>query len=720
VPAIAVTQAHNDDRGVGRFGPKGSRRFVWFRRRKLLRATSGALGLDAADAAIPQSFRARGGTFFKDIYEQDLGSERQGGRYRWMLSTCLAATVGAVAILVVVYGSSDKSSIDDGLLPALQSIRDGSLPQPLALTPKNVEGLKWSSPKSDRLLLTTGALSTRYIIHESSKSRREGREYVRQKPYARIVARLASVPGDVEIPPFNPFKLYANSQPVTSNDPDESAGSGLSRTDVSVKVVELLGGILPGEDGQELDAREVQDIVERNSSAPAGDQPNADSGMPLDGVDGAPMESPAEFRTTLDSAQSGMTTDTMAPQPAQLPNTTDIVKIPEEAEEPRDDLENGEVRVVKVGRTDTLSKILRNAGADAWEVRDMIASAHNIFPEAALVPGQEVRITLVPSLTEADTKEPARFSIFSDGHDHIVTVTRNAAGEFVASAQPLIGRELQQASGDGDGGSSSTLYSSVYHAGLMQRLPPETIQQILRVNAFDTDFRRRVRPGDSVELFFDMKDEQSTDGPPGEMLYSAVSSGGQIYRYYRFRSGDGVVDYYDTEGNNSKKFLMRKPVRGDDVRLTSGYGVRFHPLLNVRKMHTGVDWATSPGTPILASGNGVIEEAGHKGYNGIYVRIRHANGYHTAYSHMSRIAEGVQAGIKVRQGQVIGYVGSTGLSSGPHLHFEVLVNNRFVDPMSIQVPRERKLGGKDLIEFQKERARIDELMRRAPVMTASK
>ena len=220
-------------------------------------------------------------------------------------------------------------------------------------------------------------------------------------------------------------------------------------------------------------------------------------------------------------------------------------------------------------------------------------------------------------------------------------------------------------------------------------------------------------------MFFDMKDEQSADGPPGELLYTAISSGGTVYKFYRFRSEDGVVDYYDEDGNNSKKFLLRKPVRGNDVRLTSGFGVRFHPLLNTRKMHTGVDWACAVGTPIIAAGNGTIEEVGHKGYYGNYIRIRHGNGYQTAYGHMSRFAD-VHPGMKVRQGQVIGYVGSTGLSTGPHVHFEVLVNNRFVDPMSIQVPRERKLEGKDLAEFQKERARIEELMHRAPVMTANK
>lgn len=122
----------------------------------------------------------------------------------------------------------------------------------------------------------------------------------------------------------------------------------------------------------------------------------------------------------------------------------------------------------------------------------------------------------------------------------------------------------------------------------------------------------------------------------------------------------------------------------------------------------------------MAAGRGVIEVAGRKGQYGNYVRIRHANGYKTAYAHMRRFARGVKAGAKVKQGQVIGYIGSTGLSSGPHLHYEVLVNNRHVNPMTIKVPRERQLKGRELVEYQRERARIDELMRRAPVMTISK
>lgn len=685
-------------------------------RRKLQRALSGSLAFETTARGLPEGYRGRGSGFLKDIYDADHGEPRQGGRFRWLLSTCLAATVGAVAILVVVYGSSDKNATSDGLLPALRSIRDGAMLEPVLPTLKTAEGLKWVLPKADRMQLTSGSLSTRYIIHESTKQRRDGREYVRQKPYARIVARLAPVPSNYSdvIPPFNPFKLYANNQPVTNDDADENAGSGLSRSDVSIKVVELLGGILPGEDGQELDAQEVQDIVERSSeqATAAGTPGAAENDLPLDGVPTGQSE-PIKTIAEPNAPEVAAVDDRQS-------NTTNIIKRPDVAEDADNELEGSEAKVVKVGRADTLAKILSDSGADPWLARSMIDAAHNIFPESALVPGQEVRITLVPSLTQANKKEPARFSIYSDGHDHIVTVSRNGAGEFVANTQPLLDQELAQAGvGDSDSPQASSLYASIYHAGLVQSLPPETITQVLRVHAFDTDFRRRVRPGDTIELFFDMKDEQSTDGPPGELLYTSVTSGGSPFHFYRFRTPDGVVDYYDDEGNNSKKFLMRKPVRGDDVRLTSGFGIRFHPLLNTRKMHTGVDWACAPGTPVLASGNGVIEEVGHKGYYGNYIRIRHANGYNTAYGHLSRFAANVAEGTKVQQGQVIAYVGSTGLSSGPHLHFEVLVNSRFVDPMSIQVPRERRLAGKDLADFQKERARIDELMRRAPVMMKS-
>jgi len=236
--------------------------------RKVSGATDGAFALEEDARLFPaNAYGGRGGSFFKHIYESENAEPRAGGRFRWIVSTCLAATIGAIAILVVVYGSSDNDIGSDGLLPALRSIGEGALAPQATLTLKNADGLKWITPKADRLQLTSGALSTRYIIHESSKSRRDSREYVRQKPYARIVARLAAVPADDKdkIPPFNPFKLYGSGRPAEAGeDPDENAGSGLSRSDVSVKVVELLGGDRIGvtvSEGFQLNPEQTTDAI---------------------------------------------------------------------------------------------------------------------------------------------------------------------------------------------------------------------------------------------------------------------------------------------------------------------------------------------------------------------------------------------------------------------------------------------------------------------------
>jgi len=345
----------------------------------------------------------------------------------------------------------------------------------------------------------------------------------------------------------------------------------------------------------------------------------------------------------------------------------------------------------------------------------MVEAARGTFAERELMPGFVVELTLEPSLIHPDQLEPVRFAVFDDRGTHRVSVERSAAGELIASAEPLASERMPHRY-DGARAAAASLYAGVYHAALSQGVSQEQILQILRLHAHETDFRRRARVADELELFFDVRDEAGRgEEQLGELLYSAITAAGESQRYFRFRAADGTIDYYDEDGNNSRKFLVRRPVRSEEARLTSGFGVRYHPLLNARKLHTGVDWATPVGTPVLASGNGVIEEAGPKGQYGNYIRIRHANGYQTAYAHMSRFAPGVHGGVKVRQNQIIGYSGNTGFSTGPHLHYEVLVNNQFVDPLSIQVPRERRLAGRQLAEFQKERGRIEDLLRRQPV-----
>lgn len=635
----------------------------------------------------------------RDIYSADHQEPRQGGHFRWLLSTCLAAAIGALAIVVVVYGSSDPRESGDGLLPALKRMGEAPEAPPIAATLRKDEGLNWAVPKTAKLAVTTGTTTTRYLIHDTLKQRRGGRDYIYAKPYVRLMMRLASVlPNYADvIPPFNPYKLYANTQPIGSEDETRQPNTS---SEVDVKIVELLGGILPGEDGQELEASEVNDLVERAKQAEAAKEAgNADE----------PVAAPVSPASADNDDAKG------------LPNTTSIPKPGGDVDDVADDIE-GLKRVQKTAvEGDSLSKVLVGAGAETWITKVILEAAKPIFKDQDLKPGFEVRIGLTPSVTVQNKLEPVSVSVFDEGHAHRVSVVRNKAGEFVASPDPVSDEALMRAvSGGGDEPTPSSVYASLYAASLMQQIPPDTIQQNLRVHATETDFRRRVRPGDAIEMLFDLKDNNALDGPPGDLLYTSITTAGETRRFFRFRASDGSIDFYDEQGNNSKKFISRRPLRGDDVRLVSGFGVRFHPLLNVRRMHTGVDWASPTGTPILAAGNGVVEEVGHKGGYGNYIRIRHANGYQTAYGHISRYAPGLAPGVKVKQNQVIAFVGCTGLCQGPHVHFEVLINNQFVDPLSIQVPNERQLTGQDLADFQAERQRIDELKARSPVATSTK
>jgi murein DD-endopeptidase MepM/ murein hydrolase activator NlpD len=214
--------------------------------------------------------------------------------------------------------------------------------------------------------------------------------------------------------------------------------------------------------------------------------------------------------------------------------------------------------------------------------------------------------------------------------------------------------------------------------------------------------------------------EEDNAGPDAksDVMFAALTVGGETKKFYRFQTpDDGVVDYYDETGKSAKKFLIRKPVPTGIMR--SGFGSRNHPLLGYTKMHTGVDWAAPLGTPIYASGNGVVEKVGWEAGYGKYVRLRHANGYETAYGHMTAFARSTQAGARVRQGQVIGYVGSTGLSTGPHVHYEILVNGRFVDPLRLKLPRGRVLDGQLLDNFDRERDRLDTMIARAGARVAA-
>ncbi len=659
----------------------------------------------AAAHGLAQLYASPKRRLLGDLYLTDQAEGRRGGGFRWFFSTCLAAGVGAVGVAAVILGNMDANEGRGGFLPAFErSMREPAM----ARRPRAPidQGLNWAAPKADRLQMATGAMATKHIIQDSIKQQRGAREYIHKKPYARFVVRLAAVSAGAthNIPRFDPVRLLAGG-PAGSGDASD-AERDISRPtggDVSMRVVELAGRILPTEDGQEIDSQEAADIVRRSTRATPEDAKIRATFVP---------EGAENTREALvpDMRRKPLTREVAAP------NTSVIEKSTFEHDDLADESETDGRRIkVKLTRGETLAALLRRHGADTGLERSMVDAAKAINAEQSLTPDLDIELELLPNLIQPNKLEPARVTAMTDAGDHRLSIWRNSAGEFVASTTP---REVDGRRRGGDGQAAS-LYASLYHSALVLGVPPDIIEQILRVHAPETDFRRRARGSDGLELFFDMKeDERGADSTPGELLFSAITVDGEAKPYFRFRSADGLVDYYDPNGANSRRFLMRRPVRGDEVKFNNGFGMRPHPIVGGLRMHTGVDYSGPMNTPIVAAGSGVIEEARYKGNNGWYIRIRHANGYQTAYSHLSKFAASVREGGRVAQAQVIGYLGNTGLSTGPHLHFEVLIGNRFVDPLKLPDQRERRLAGKQLTDFHRERARIEDLMRRPAVRTA--
>jgi murein DD-endopeptidase MepM/ murein hydrolase activator NlpD len=368
------------------------------------------------------------------------------------------------------------------------------------------------------------------------------------------------------------------------------------------------------------------------------------------------------------------------------------------------------VHVVKKG--DTITSILRDQAATPDETKSIATTLGARGRDGGLKEGEKVRILMAPA-GPGQRLQPYRVIIANDSAVEAVTALSDL-GKYVAVDVQSMNTATDTAENssdddDDDDGSGVRLYQSIYETALRNKVPPSVIDDMVRIYSYDVDFQRKVQPGDSFDVFYAGEDEGSTTTEKNEVLFASLTVAGETKKYYRFQTpDDSVVDYYDETGKSAKKFLVRKPVNNAIMR--SGFGSRRHPILGYVKMHTGVDWATAYGTPIFASGNGTVEVAGLEGGYGKYVKLKHNNGYETAYGHMSAFAKGLEVGKQVRQGQVIGFVGSTGQSTGPHVHYEILVNGRFVDPMRIKLPRGRSLEGPLMTNFEKERDRLDTMM----------
>ena len=361
-------------------------------------------------------------------------------------------------------------------------------------------------------------------------------------------------------------------------------------------------------------------------------------------------------------------------------NAADLVK---KADEPTR-------RKVLISAGDTLAGVLQNAGLSGKDAYYAVKALSEYFDPRHVKSGQEIALDFTSSGDEADPefmKMAFKLSPIKE-----VVVAKAEDGEFEANVHE---KALVKQTHAGLAEIETSLYGSAARADI----PSPVIAEMIRIYSWDVDFQRDIRRGDKVQVMYEVYETEDGDfAKYGDILYANLSIGGSEVPVYRFEMADGRVDYFQPDGNSIRKTLMKTPV--DGARISSGYGMRHHPVLGYSKMHKGMDFAAPTGTPIYAAGDGVVEYAARFGSYGNYVRIRHNGTLKTAYAHMHKFGKGISKGVRVQQGDVIGYIGTTGRSTGPHLHYEVQVNNQQVNPNSVDLPTGEALAGADLKKFK--------------------
>ncbi len=249
------------------------------------------------------------------------------------------------------------------------------------------------------------------------------------------------------------------------------------------------------------------------------------------------------------------------------------------------------------------------------------------------------------------------------------------------------------------------IYESLYSDGLKNNLPDDILIKLIKLFSFDLDFQRDIKKDTLVSVSYDFYQINKTNKLSyKDINYAMILIENKKLEYFKFLTDDGFIDYFNRKGKNVKKSLLKTPL--DGARLSSSFGMRKHPISGYNKMHKGVDFAAPKGTPVYAGGNGVIEYLGNNGGYGKYIRLRHNNEYKTAYAHLSGYKKGLSKGKRVNQGDIIGYVGSTGKSTGPHLHYEILFQNKQINPLKLKLPSGKVLIGKELNRFEIEYKKI--------------
>lgn len=384
------------------------------------------------------------------------------------------------------------------------------------------------------------------------------------------------------------------------------------------------------------------------------------------------------YSNAADTALSAAAAESLVME-SDVPNVTETASIPDTA--PR-----RETVVLEQGSN--LMATLTGTGLERSIAYTAIEALRDVYNPRKLRAGQE--FDLVYSAEAEDSIELLEELSFQPDPETIVSVSRTEDGYQASSDKVALTPANNVASG--------VIEQSLFLAAERNGVPLAVLMDMIELYSYEVDFQRDIQPGDSFEVMYqELKNDAGERVRYGDILYASMTLSGNEVRLYSFTDKNGDTDFYNQKGESYRRALMRTPING--ARLSSGYGQRKHPILGYTKMHKGIDFAAPRGTPIFAAGNGTIAKIGRNGGYGNYIMIRHNDSYDTAYAHMKGFAKGLKQGSRVKQGDVIGYVGTTGRSTGPHLHYEILKNNVQVNPIKVKMPSGKKLKGEELDTF---------------------
>ncbi|MGJ0506095.1 MAG: M23 family metallopeptidase [Methylocystis sp.] len=622
---------------------------------------------------------------------------------RWLSGTVLTGFSGALLISAAAYTALD------------QQTRFAEAPtRAQAARAPEAEGNVVNPKKGDRIMRAVDVVAAKQTFRAATTSKSGEKEVVRTRAFTHVAATLTLSPTSFasEVPSYNPLKLVSDARAPDSNGDSDVA---LDEAEVSFVTKDLGSAEIETQSAQlSFDEAQAQVLEQVKSTLAAGPK----AALPL----------PGQLLLSRTSRAAGIDPGALAyaTPGASLTapfSSIEVRMVPENVTiAPRDTPQptQMEEKLAVVRHNEGLEDILAANGVPRARIAAAVAAYKG--KRDPVREGQRVKLLFADFDGSGKNMQLARVSVYNDEElESVVAATDKGTFVQTPTGPSNVARRggakrnspvLDEFGDIEEDPGAMRLYDSLYETALKQQIPKPIINELVRVFANDVDLQRAVSGGDALDLFYDEPEDGSGPGRDS-LLYASLSTRDETYRYYRFQTpDDGLVDYYDENGRSSRKFLVRKPISIGETR--SGFGMRRHPILGYFKMHTGVDWAAPIGTPILAAGNGTVIKAQWDSGYGRRVEIQHANGYITTYNHMSGFARGITEGVRVKQGQVVGFLGSTGLSTGPHLHYEVMVNGHFVDPMRVKLARTREIEGRMLAEFRKERDRIDGLMAKAP------